>query len=74
VVGAPLERRSVILVPVTDWKALAQARGLSLPAQDLERASAPLGVLERAFRSVKGDLPVDLEPALEFFPSAEDGQ
>lgn len=49
-----------------DWKAIAGARGLGIPAAELERVATPLEALEKVFRPLVRDLPPDLEPALEF--------
>jgi len=46
-----------------DWKALAQARDLPIPANELNRVAAPLEALEEVFRPLVGDLKPDLEPA-----------
>jgi hypothetical protein len=51
---------------MTDWGAIAKARGIEIPAQDLDRIAPPLDALEQAFRPLVKDLPPDLEPAVEF--------
>ena len=51
---------------MTDWKALAQARGLAIPANDLDRTVAPLKALEETFRPLVRDLTPDLEPCTLF--------
>ncbi len=48
-----------------DWKAIARANGIEIPARDLERVASALDALEEAFRPLAGDLAPDLEPALE---------
>jgi hypothetical protein len=48
---------------VKDWKALAKAGGLEIPAEELDRITGPLTALEDAFRPLVQDLPWDLEPA-----------
>jgi hypothetical protein len=55
-----------------DWKAIARARGLEIPAAELEGVAAPLESIEKAFRPLARDLPPDLEPALEFRAEEED--
>ena len=56
---------------MTDWKLLAEAQNLDIPADELPRVTAPLGALEAAFRPLIVDLPTDLEPAVVFDPSPE---
>jgi hypothetical protein len=56
---------------MTDWKLLAEAQNLDIPADELPRVTAPLGALEAAFRPLIADLPPDLEPAVVFDPSPE---
>ena len=48
-----------------DWKALAKAQGLNIPAEDLERTAAPLVEIEEIFRSLTPDLTPDVEPAYD---------
>lgn len=54
--------------PPTDWIALAKARGLELPAVELERVVDPLRQLETQFRPLAEQLPFDLDPVLIFEP------
>lgn len=51
---------------MTDWKALAKARGLNIPDADLERIVSPLDKLEQSFRPLIEKIPHDLEPAITF--------
>jgi hypothetical protein len=46
---------------MTDWKALAVARGI--PSTDIERIIAPLTALETAFRPLAQSLTPAMEPA-----------
>ena len=46
-----------------DWKAVAQASGLGLSGEELERVTGPLAALEKTFRPLVEDLPPGLEPA-----------
>jgi len=46
-----------------DWKALAQALDLPIPADEMNRVVAPLEALEQAFRPLIADLTPDVEPA-----------
>ena len=56
-----------------DWKALAAARRLDIPEADLDRITAPLDGLERAFRPLTATIPHDVEPAI-IFHAAEEAQ
>jgi hypothetical protein len=47
-----------------DWKRIAQARGLDLPADDIERIVPVLDTLEAAFQPLLAAIPHDLEPAV----------
>ena len=51
-----------------DWKAIAAASGLSIPAEDLERLLPPLDRLEANFRPLVKTIPHELEAALMFSP------
>ena len=46
-----------------NWKAIAQAGGLEVSAEELDRIVGPLDALEETFRPLVKDLTVDLEPA-----------
>lgn len=46
-----------------DWKAIARASGLEIPAEELDRIVSPLDALEEAFRPLMKHLSADLEPA-----------
>ena len=50
---------------MTDWKRIAEARGLILTARELDRITPALSALEETFRPLIQDLTPDLEPALE---------
>ena len=50
---------------MTDWKRIAEARGLTLTARELDRITPALSALEETFRPLIQDLTPDLEPALE---------
>ena len=47
-----------------NWKAIAQAHGLPLSADDLDRVTRPLEALEEIFRPLADRLTPDLEPDL----------
>lgn len=57
---------------MTDFRALARARGLAIPEEELDRIVRPLEALEAAFRPLTADLPATLEPAIGICP--EDGE
>ncbi len=56
---------------MTDFKAIARARGLDIPEAELDRIAATLAALEAAFRPLTADLPSSLEPATCICPSQE---
>ena len=56
-----------------DWKAIAKAVGLNLPAEELNRIVAPLEVLEETFRPLAKDLPAELEPSTGIFGTEVEG-
>jgi hypothetical protein len=49
-----------------DWRAVAQARDLGIPAKELDRVVAPLESLEEVFRPLVRDLTPEMEPSFEF--------
>lgn len=49
-----------------NWREIAQARDLGIPAQDVDRVVAPLQALEQAFRPLVLGLTPDMEPAYAF--------
>ena len=57
-----------------DWKALARARDLAIPAADLDHVTAPLEALEETFRPLVQDLKPGMEPCTEFRPADEDAE
>jgi len=56
---------------MTDWKAIARARGLEIPEAELDRVAKPLETLEAVFRPLVADLPAALEPATGICPLEE---
>lgn len=48
-----------------NWKALAKAQGIDIPAGELDRAVAPLDEMEEIFRSLIPELSPDIEPAYD---------
>lgn len=53
---------------MTDYRAIARARGLNLPEDQLVRITGPLEILEAVFRPLAADLPASLEPAIGIYP------
>ena len=51
---------------VKDWKAIAVASGLQLPASDLDRIATPLDRLEEQFRPLVAGLTPEMEPSFSF--------
>jgi hypothetical protein len=49
-----------------DWKAIAVARGLGIPAAEVESLAPRLDALEKAFRPLARALTPDQEPAPTF--------
>jgi hypothetical protein len=56
---------------MTDFKALAHARGLEIPEDELDRLAGTLSALEAAFRPLTAGLPSSLEPATVICPAEE---
>lgn len=57
---------------MTDWKAIALARGLQIPASEFESISARLHAVELVFRPLLRNLAPDLDPAPVFHADAEE--
>lgn len=55
-----------------DWKLLAEALALEIPAPDIEKVSAPLDALEAAFRPLAAAIPHEVEPAVIFLCPEEE--
>jgi xanthine/uracil/vitamin C permease (AzgA family) len=49
---------------MTDWTALARARGLDIPAEAVAGIEPSLHALEESFRGLLANLPFALEPAV----------
>jgi hypothetical protein len=54
-----------------DWKGIAAASNLAIPAADLERITGSLDALEAAFRPLAAAIPHLCEPALVYQPEPE---
>ncbi len=51
---------------MTDWLAVAEARGIRAPREELERMAQVLEALERAFAPLVREIPLETEPATAF--------
>ena len=54
-----------------DWEALAKARGIEIPSEQLDRVIEPLRALEKRFRPLAAALSFDLDPATTFCADPE---
>jgi hypothetical protein len=59
---------------MTDWKALARARGLNIPEEAVERIAPALDGLEDALRPLLTKLPHSTEPAITLSEQAVLGE
>lgn len=59
---------------MTDWNALARARGLNIPADAVERIAPSLEALEASFRPLPTKLTHSVEPALTLSEAAVLGE
>ncbi|HVW86845.1 MAG TPA: hypothetical protein VHB50_19300 [Bryobacteraceae bacterium] len=59
---------------MTDWVALARARGLDIPADGVERIAPSLGALETDFRPLLAKLDFSIEPAITLAETAVLGE
>jgi hypothetical protein len=57
-----------------DWKKIAQANGLTIPAADMDRITPPLDALEAAFRPLVRTIAPGTDLAVIFRADAEDGE
>lgn len=57
-----------------DWKLLATAQGLDIPAEELDRIGPVLGALEAAFRPLVKSIPIEVEPAVTFSCPRQENQ
>jgi hypothetical protein len=55
---------------MTDWTALARAKGFDIPADAVERIAPSLAALEEAFRPLTAQLEFVTEPAITLSESA----
>jgi hypothetical protein len=56
---------------MTDWKTIANASGIRISDEDLERVAPSLDALESAVRPLLAGLTTDVEPAISFVPLEE---
>ena len=54
-----------------DWEALAKARGLEIPAEQMDRVIESLRAVEKRFRPLAAGLSFGLDPAIRFFADPE---
>jgi hypothetical protein len=59
---------------MTDWTALARAKGLDIPVDAVERIAPSLEALEEAFRPLTAQLEFVTEPAITLSETAVLGQ
>ena len=59
---------------MTDWTALAHARGLEIPDEAVARIAPALDGLEQAFRPLLAKLPHAMEPAVTLSETAVLGE
>jgi len=59
---------------MTDWKLIAQARGLDLTDSQLDAHAATLSQLEASLSVWRQRVPPELEPAIFFVPLADPGE
>ena len=57
---------------MTDWRRIAQARGINLPESELARLAAVLDALESALASLLLEVPLETEPATVFRAAPEE--
>ena len=55
-----------------DWKQIAAACGLDIPAEDVARIAPALDGLEASFRPLVRDIPEAVEPAIAFRAGEEE--
>jgi hypothetical protein len=57
-----------------DWKKIAQASGLTIPAADMDRITPALDAVEAAFRPLVRIIAPETDLAVVFSADAEDGE
>ena len=57
-----------------DWKKIAKASGLTIPAAEVDRIAPALDALEVAFRPLVRNIGPDADPAVVFQAAEEDGE
>jgi hypothetical protein len=56
---------------MTNWAAIADARGLRASAEEVQRMAEVLTALELAFAPLVAEIPIETEPAAVFRVSAQ---
>lgn len=59
---------------MTDWMALAKARGLDIPEESVKNIAGSLSALEQQFERLKAKLTPDVEPAITLSEGAVLGE
>ena len=54
--------------PMRDWKAIAAATNLGIPEDKLDALVPTLATIEKAFRPLAREIPVETDPAFVFSP------
>ena len=57
-----------------DWKKIAKANGLTIPAAEVDRIAPALDALEAAFRPLARTIGPETDPAVVFQADVEDGE
>jgi len=57
-----------------DWKKIAKASGLTIPAAEVDRIAPALDALETAFRPLARAIGPNIDPAVVFRAAVEDGE
>lgn len=58
---------------MTDWMALARARGLDIPEEQVARLAPSLQALASDFAPLKAKIPYEVEPAITLSEQAVEG-
>jgi len=59
---------------MTNWSLLAQAYGLEIPSEQMDRISTTLDSLEAVFRPLVSQLNPGVETAVTYVPPLEEGE
>jgi len=56
---------------MTDWKALAAAKGFEIPPEEMDRIVPVLEALEKTFQPLRDRVPMSTDSPLIFHPLSE---